>query len=154
MDSNAIFRKAAAKDLDQISNVDKAAFGTSSYPRFFIRQAFDVFGSLLEVAELDSGNLAGYTLGAVNTDNSEEGWIISLAVRPENKNKGIGKSLTEIILKRLLKRGVKSISLTVRPDNNDAIVLYERLGFETQKYDEKYFGEGEGRLLMVYRKRA
>jgi [ribosomal protein S18]-alanine N-acetyltransferase len=153
MTDNIIYRNANKLDLNKISEIDKAVFKSSSYPRFFIRQAFDVFGSLLGVAHKVSGDdLVGYTLGAISSDNSKEGWILSLAVKHEYQNKGIGYKLTERLVSRLRELGVDRVFLTVRPDNVLAISLYKKFGFTKDQLDNEYFGPGESRLLMTYKK--
>ncbi|MCI5162492.1 MAG: N-acetyltransferase [Candidatus Electrothrix sp. AX5] len=151
MSQDIIYRKARISDLDQISKVDVFAFGKYSYPRFFLRQAFDILGGLLEIAESESKSdcIIGYTLGAINIDDMNEGWIISLAVTPTFQQAGIGKELTKNVLKNLSNRHIKDVYLTVKPGNIPATSLYKGLGFEEDKYDDSYFGTGEGRVLMV-----
>jgi ribosomal protein S18 acetylase RimI-like enzyme len=138
---------ARLADLDAVWAIEREVFGTDIYPRFFFRQAYDVWGELLRVAEADSGELAGYALGAVGVE-AGEAWILSAAVLPEQRGQGIATQLTRDLLDVLRRRGVYSVRLTVHPQNHGAIRIYQRLGFQTIGREEDYYGPGDPRLIM------
>lgn len=142
-----IIRPFRPDDLDETSAVDREAFGNDSYPTFFFRQAFDVFGDLLRVAEDENKNIVGYTLGAFQPSTTT-GWILALAVRTHYRQMGVATLLTQDLLQVLREKGVRSVKLTVQPANNPAISLYRKIGFyELDKADE-YFGYNEPRIVM------
>ena len=76
------------EDLVAVAEVDREVFGDQCYPGYFFRQAFDVFGDLLLVAQEQRGEIIGYILGALQTD-SARGWILSLAVMPAYRRQGV-----------------------------------------------------------------
>jgi [ribosomal protein S18]-alanine N-acetyltransferase len=141
-------RPARIGDLAALAALDGGVFGAEAYPPFFFRQALDVFGPLLLVAEAEGGGVAGYTLGAIAA-GSAEGWVLSLAVAPAHRSRGLARALTEAVLARLEAAGAARVLLTVDPENRPAIALYERLGFAAVGGEDDYFGPGERRLVMA-----
>ncbi len=59
------------------------------------------------------------------------GWIQRLAVYPEHRRQGIGRSLTREAEKRLKALGAHRIVLLTRRDNPAAVGLYQSLDYET-----------------------
>lgn len=58
-----------------------------------------------------------------------EYYIDSIAVRPEYRNKGIGKKLLKLTQKKAERKGFEKISLLVKPKNKKAIKLYKNYGY-------------------------
>lgn len=140
-------RAFSPNDLEAVAQVDSLAFGNDCYPPFFFRQAFDVFGDLLQIAEDEKGEVVGYTLGAIQLGSST-GWVLSLAVKPAVQKKGIATLLTHTLIQTLISKEVQNIKLTVKPDNYGALKLYKNIGFTELHTVENYFGHKESRLLM------
>ena len=118
-------RTSHPEDLEAISHLEQEAFTTHSYPPFFFRQAYEIFSDLFRVAE-SNGEIVGYIIGSLQS-GSTEGWIMSLAVKKENRGKGIAKMLIESVVKILSGRGAKNVLLTVEPENTHAITIYHEL---------------------------
>lgn len=142
-----LIRAATLPDLEAVWGIEHRVFGAELYPRFFFRQALDLWGELLRVAECPSGVLAGYILGAVSR-RREEAWILSAAVSPEHRGRGIATELTRDLLQVLTGAGAREVRLTVHPANRKAVGLYRKLGFRSLAEDAEYFGPGEPRILM------
>jgi ribosomal protein S18 acetylase RimI-like enzyme len=140
-------RPARLDDLDAIAHLDAAVFGAGAYPRFFFRQMHDLFGALLQVAVVEGG-VAGYALGALAA-GSAEGWILSTAVHPAERGRGLARRLVERVAAVLAARGADEVRLTVEPENAAAIARYRRLGFEVVDEEADYFGAGARRLVMA-----
>lgn len=60
------------------------------------------------------------------------GQILTVAVAPEVRGQGIGKSLVRASLDWLSEVGVRRVRLEVRPDNVAALSLYRALGFQVR----------------------
>jgi len=59
------------------------------------------------------------------------GWMVgNVAVHPDWRGQGIGRALVEEAVQKAARRGAAWIGLEVRQDNDVAIGLYERMGFE------------------------
>lgn len=79
--------------------------------------------------------------------NGEKAYLYGFAVKKEKNGKGIGKKFLEKILDDLKKENLKSIELTVSPENANAIKLYEKFGFEKRKFLENEYGKNIHRFL-------
>jgi ribosomal protein S18 acetylase RimI-like enzyme len=88
-------------------------------------------GFALFVAE-EKGQILGYA-HVLHLDASE-GLINSLVVRESARGRGLGWRLLDRGVDQLWASGVKKISLNVLSDNQHAIDIYDKAGF--QSYDE------------------
>lgn len=59
-----------------------------------------------------------------------EAEILTLAVRPSARRRGLGRALVEAAAAEVRAAGAESLFLEVAADNDPALVLYERCGFE------------------------
>jgi ribosomal-protein-alanine N-acetyltransferase len=146
-----IVRGAGVADLAALAALEHIVFETEVYPSFFFRQALDLWPAHLVVAA-DDDMLAGYALGAPAAVPGE-GWLLSLAVHPDQRGRGIAIALAEALVQTFVDAGVSRVVLTVMPGNPAAVRLYERLGFRVEAEEEHYFGPGELRWRMVWEQR-
>ena len=77
------------------------------------------------VAEDDRG-IAGFVLARAVADEAE---ILTLAVRPEERRRGVGSALLSRLLDDLRASGVAALFLEVAEDNTAALGLYARFSF-------------------------
>jgi len=85
-------------------------------------------------------------LASFPTGNS---FLFSLAVLENFRHKGHGKKLMKAICEDLAEEGVKTMELTVAPENQAAINLYcMHFQFEKIAFIENHFGPGQHRLLL------
>jgi ribosomal-protein-alanine acetyltransferase len=82
--------------------------------------------------------LAGYG-GLLAPRNSGEGDIQTLAVAPEARRHGLGRTLVTALLAEAASRGAHEVFLEVRADNPNARALYDSLGFEQIAVRAKYY---------------
>jgi ribosomal protein S18 acetylase RimI-like enzyme len=95
----------------------------------------------------------GKTAGTISYElkNKTRAYLFGVVVVPEFQRQGVAKKATEMILKML--KDFEAINLVVHPKNDKAIHLYQSLGFEkVGKQIENYFGDGEPRIKMVFKK--
>jgi ribosomal protein S18 acetylase RimI-like enzyme len=57
------------------------------------------------------------------------GWINYLAVDPEHRRKGIGRTMMAAVEEKLSRMGCPKINLQVRETNSAVIEFYQRLGY-------------------------
>jgi ribosomal protein S18 acetylase RimI-like enzyme len=75
------------------------------------------------------------------------GTLMSIAVPPEMKGKGVGRALINAFLKEAAERGLRQVSLLSDRDNNDDVnAFYKGLGFKC----ERQFTTPEGRGMNEY----
>ena len=141
-----LVRPVSRPDLDHLTALEREVFHPEPYPGYFLRQALDLWPDWFLVAEISSA-LAGYTLAAPATI-PRRALILSLAVDPALRGRGLARELVSALVERLGSSGVTDVSLTVHPDNRVAKDLYLGFGFETRGNEPDYFGRSEPRLLL------
>lgn len=78
----------------------------------------------------------------------EEAYIYSFATKSKYRGKGYAKELLEKTINELKKENLKRVSLTVAPENERAIGLYESFGFIKKDMYKNEYGEGIDRIYM------
>ncbi len=79
------------------------------------------------MAESDDGRVIGVIMGAWD---GRRGWIHHLAVDDAYRNRGVGTALVNAVEERLRAMGCLKVNLLVRRENQAAIRLYRRLGYD------------------------
>lgn len=102
------------------------------------------------VAETDEG-LAGYA-GLFATRHQAD--VQTLAVAPSQQGAGLGGRLLQSLLDEAERRGVTEVLLEVRADNDRALRLYERAGFERIGVRRGYYRPGPVDALVMRRRSA
>jgi ribosomal protein S18 acetylase RimI-like enzyme len=87
-----------------------------------------------------NGRLCGISLASLVTP--ETGHLTQICVSPSVRGTGIGHELLRQSLTTLREMGCTSASLTVTAANEDAVALYERVGFETIRRFSAFVWEG------------
>ena len=100
---------------------------------FFRPASFSAF-------EPDTGRLCGISLASLVAP--EAGHITQICVSPNVRGTGIGYELLRRSLITLRDAGCHSASLTVTAANEEAVTLYERVGFEVKRRFPAYAWEG------------
>ncbi len=128
-----IIREANKRDLFRVAEIEKLSFEFEGWGFYFLNRFLEGIFNKILVAELDE--IVGYCAF------SDEGSIIhikSIAVHPNYRNRGIGKAL----IKEIVKLG-KDIYLEVKVSNENAIRLYEGLGFKKIQVLKSFYSNGE-----------
>jgi ribosomal-protein-alanine N-acetyltransferase len=106
------------------------------------------------VAEVD-GNVAGYIVANLRErQGNEEGHILSIAVDPAHRRRGLGTELIKEIVKVFQNKGIRLLSLEVKASNDDARKFYLNLGFEEIGILKRYYrgrGYTEDAIIMTKR---
>jgi len=150
-----VVRRARFSDLGKVIEINRKCL-PENYPEWFFRDHLVNWGEAFLVAEVD-GEVVGYVmcrvelgLGVIVKGLVRRGHVISLAVLPEHRRKGIATALMKEALKVLRdKYGCKEVYLEVRVSNLPAIKLYEKLGFKRVKIIPMYYADGEDAYLMA-----
>lgn len=127
-------RRCTAYDLGAVIKIEEKSF-KYPYPPPVL---YNYLSSIFLVAEMDN-KIVGYAIG-----DKERRIIVSIAVDPHYRNRGIGRTLLENILKEM--NG--TVYLQVRKSNKDAIRFYIKMGFVKEKILKSYYMDGEDAILM------
>jgi ribosomal-protein-alanine N-acetyltransferase len=142
-------------DLDQVTKINLSCL-PENYTHSFFLNLFSRFPKTFVVVTTKDG-VVGYIMCRMEFGFSEiqkfslvkKGHIVSIAVLPEYRNKGLGKALVERALMGMKDYNVREGYLEVRVSNVVAINLYQRLGFEVARKIENYYKDGENAYVMT-----
>ena len=85
---------------------------------------------------VEDGKVVGY-IGSQSVPPEAD--VMNLAVAPEYRRKGIGRSLMQALTGFLRTQGIESLFLEVRASNEAAIALYNEFGFSMVGRRKKYY---------------
>ena len=142
--STTHLRLATVIDLPAILAIEQASFPLPWKEEAF-RSELRNPCSQLWVAEEET-HIIGYACAWFIHD---EGQIVNVAVLPQYRRYGVGKTLTQHIVQEAKIRGVRTLSLEVRKSNHAAVELYKAFGFQTVTIRKQYYENNEDALLMV-----
>ena len=149
-------REVTLKDLDDVIRVNRENL-PENYPPYFFKMHYERFPRAFLVAESE-GKIVGYIMCRVEEGSlftfkkpfGRQGHIISIAVVPYMRRKGVGTRLMKEAMKALKDvYKVDEYYLEVRVSNIPAISLYEKLGFKKIRVLRGYYRDGEDAYLMA-----
>lgn len=122
----------SVKDFDMLWRVLDAAFDYKEKDETY-KKVKHIFGSLESAympicVELDSQQPVG-TIAAVEMKAAQTGAIATFGVIPSHQGKGIGSLLMERALDYFWQSNVRTVELSVRVKNRQALGIYEHFGF-------------------------
>ena len=107
------------------------------------------------VAEYE-GEIIGYIMCRIERGISgfgrmpvKKGHIVSVAVLTTLRNKGFGKALISSGMEGMRSYGATEFFLEVRKTNEEAVAVYEKLGYSVRRVLRGYYRDGEDAYLMV-----
>jgi ribosomal-protein-alanine N-acetyltransferase len=80
---------------------------------------------------------------------AKKGHIVSVAVLPSVRSKGIGKALIKAGMDGMTDYGVSEFFLEVRKSNEEAVAIYEKLRYTVRRVLRGYYRDGEDAYLMA-----
>jgi ribosomal-protein-alanine N-acetyltransferase len=126
------------------------------YSDYFFESILRELPEAFIVAEIDN-RIIGYIMCKIEFGFSnfrklgfvKKGHVVSVAVLEEHRGKGLGKALMLEGINGAMHRRSDEIYLEVRVSNTGAVVMYEKLGFETKSRLRSYYRDGEDAYLMA-----
>lgn len=134
-------RRAELSDLDDLVALEESSFATDRLSRTQYRRHLDSESAQVLVASANHRNFLG-TAVVFFRKGTQVARLYSIATKSEARGKGVGSALLEAAEQLALKRGRSSLRLEVRTDNDDALRLYERLGYQRIGRYARYYGDG------------
>jgi len=152
------FRTVTEKDILSVMDINRICL-PENYTYGFFEELAKNYPKAFWVA-VHSGRIVGYVMCRVERIFSKldflkvkrAGHIVSLAVLPEYRRRGIAEELMRRSLKALkFEYGCDEAYLEVRVSNLPAIELYRKLGFQEREILRRYYADGEDAILMAKR---
>lgn len=147
-------RKFNINDLKRITYINRTCL-PENYSDYFFVDLHRRFPETFIVAE-ENGEVVGYIMCRIETGLSsfvfrgliKKGHIVSVAVMPEYRRKGIGEALVVKAMESMRLYKAKQCFLEVRVTNTAAVDLYKKLGFEVSRTVRGYYADGEDAYVM------
>ena len=136
-------RPMRLSDLPAVMETDRRSLPKPWSEAIWREELSSLFGLYLVLEE--GGALSGHVGIKLIFD---EAHVMTLAVRPERRRRGLARTLVEAALADPTSAGTRRVYLEVRPSNLAARALYGSLGFSETGVRPRYYGD-EDALLMT-----
>lgn len=141
-----IIRKATIKDIDEIMEIEKGSFDWYDiFPKNLFQQYLKEYNDGFYVALDQFESIVGY---AILAEKNRYGYVLSIAVHPKNRNKGVAVLLMNFLESKSKEKSFKKLNLDVRVDNRPAIAVYRKLGFVEIGIKIGFYGDGTNAIIM------
>jgi ribosomal-protein-alanine N-acetyltransferase len=133
-------RQVGPHDISAISEIEQLSF-KDPFPSYFLSQLAEANPDTFLVAVVGD-RIIGY---AVIDKWPDQEHLVSIAVIPESRKKGVGQALLDHLIERTQ---TGSLKLEVRRSNKAALELYRKNGFVQTGVAHSYYADGEDAVQM------
>jgi len=152
---DCILRRCELGDIIPVMEINLRTL-PEHYSDYFYESLLEELPEAFIVAEI-SGKIVGYIMCKIEHGFSnfkklgfvKKGHIVSIAVIDEHRRKGFGSVLVDEAVKGVKTIQCSELYLEVRCSNNDAVKLYENLGFSIIQRLKTYYRDGEDAYVMA-----
>lgn len=133
-------------DLNAIEVIEQKAYPTPWSRSMFASELAKPTSICLGAFE--GQDLVGYVINSRYVD----AWhVMNVAVAPEHQRRGVATALLERLFEVTRDDERRGYTLEVRVSNEDAIGLYEKLGFESRGIRRGYYTDNREDALIMWR---
>jgi len=143
-------RRLLLDDLTEIEEIERRSYPTPWSRSMFAGELAKPSSICLGAfeAEGEEGALVGYLIVSRYVD----AWhVMNVAVDPAHRRHGIGGRLLTELFARTGEDGHRGYTLEVRVSNDEAIRLYEKLGFRSRGVRRAYYTDNREDALIMWR---
>ena len=133
-------------DLDAIEMIEQRAYPTPWSRSMFASELAKPTSICLGAFE--GSDLVGYVINSRYVDPWHE---MNVAVHPDHQRRGVATALLERLFELTRGDERRGYTLEVRVSNEDAIRLYEKLGFESRGIRRGYYTDNREDALIMWR---
>ena len=130
--------------LPRILEIEEACFPEDPYTEDLFREYYAQCADLFLVA-WRARQVAGYSITCAASGHAE---LVSIAVAPEHRRKGVAQALLDQTTRSLIASHVRQFDLMVRTTGNAAIAFYRRNGFKKVRTVRNYYNDGISAISM------
>lgn len=134
---------ASIRDLSALRKLERICFGSDSWPLFDLIAVL-TFPDVVRLKAVENNRMVGF-VGGDPRPSQGFSWIVTIAVLPEYRRRGIGRALLYACEAQLK---TPRLRLSVRATNQSAINLYEQEGYRTMDIWRSYYNDGENAIVM------
>jgi ribosomal-protein-alanine N-acetyltransferase len=139
-------RELELGDLSAIEAIEQRAYPTPWSRSMFASELAKPTSICLGAFE--GMDLVGYVINSRYVD----AWhVMNVAVDPDRQRRGVASALLERLFELTRDDERRGYTLEVRVSNEDAIRLYERLGFEARGIRRGYYTDNREDALIMWR---
>lgn len=124
--------------------IEHASFRRFAYPESLFRLYAADRSTHFLVAENSSG-VIGYIIARTDRWGAE---LVSLAVDPASRKRGVGRALLKASIRRVIRRNARSMRLMVHATNTGAANFYRSQGFRSVGRVPDYYEDGGTAIRM------
>ncbi|WP_254591222.1 GNAT family N-acetyltransferase [Methanocella conradii] len=141
-------RPATEGDVESMYALEQMCFDVEAFSAHQLQYLINAKTAYSFVAEYDDA-FAGFIIGLTNRNRfGKYGRIYTLDVDYRFRRRGIATILLKTLMERLRQAGCTNCFLEVKVDNDKAITLYEKMGFERSRIVPNYYSDGVHALKM------
>jgi len=152
---DCILRRCELGDIIPVMEINLSTL-PEHYSDYFYESLLEELPEAFIVAEI-SGKVIGYIMCKMEHGFSnfkklgfvKKGHVVSIAVIDEHRGKGFGSAIVNEGINGVKIRQCSELYLEVRCSNNDAVRLYEKLGFSIIQRLKAYYRDGEDAYVMA-----
>ncbi len=139
------FEPMCEEDLGAVLEIERQSFAEPWSVGLFRHELRLPFSRCL-VARSEWGSVVGYVCWWLVGD---EVHLLNLAVHPQHRRCGIGRSLLGVVLDCARQAGARLVTLEVHHDNQAAQALYLAFGFVQTGLRRNYYAPGKHAVVMT-----
>ena len=140
-----IIRRMTLQDVDGVFAIESATFAKPWKRQDFVKEMTDNACARYLVA-VENGEIIGFAGAWIVLD---EAHVTNIAVREDQRGRGVGRRLTQALMQYAANLGVVYATLEVRRSNDRAQNLYQSLGYEYVGVRKRYY-EDNGEDAFLY----
>ena len=139
-----MIRTFVLTDLERILEIERHSFPKSPYSKMTFIHLYWLYPKTFWVyagqpKDQEKEEVYGYLIF------SEDGHLISLAVHPKHRRRGIGERLIKKAVESL---AVKKLWAEVRQSNQGALAFYRKIGFQIVGTVSNYYGNEDALIVQ------
>lgn len=132
--------------LPSVMEIEKDLFGKEAWSKSVFQSELDLIpDQRMYWVALEEGKVIGYSGVAVIDDFAD---VATMAVSKSHQRRGIGAILFQKILDYAIENNVNRILLEVRTNNDIAISMYTKFGFQIVAERPNYYGPSLDAYVM------
>lgn len=142
-------RRARLEDFSQLWHLERLCFKEGRFSKSQIKALLEnpkVLNYIAKEKEVIIGSAS-----ALLECKFKNAKIISIAVHPQHRNKGVGKALMSFLEGVIKRKNIMQVELEVGIDNHAAINLYAALGYTILNEIKDYYSIGKHAYSMQKR---